>query len=160
MRNDWYRGFWFGGPLDRPKRPQIWVQVHPLCDGRWCASGFSHRGSILQWHLDARAACHICERKWPISWRRAAKDYYSSSGADLHLDCGVAGEALGPAIIQPTGRATRKDPGESVEKKAVEDGFVPKKCNRIAIPLTLPSKYRPSKGWYTGSSPVRATMAK
>src|SRR5262249_32222888 len=56
---------------DRPERAEIWKQGRPRCDGRWCASGFSHRGSSLQWHFDPRAACHICERKWPAAWYRA-----------------------------------------------------------------------------------------
>lgn len=103
MPNDCWRAFWFDSSFDRPKRPQIRVQVHPRCNGRWCASGFTHRGSSLQWHLAPRPACHICERKWPISWWLAAKDNYGSSGANVQPDSYLARQALGPAIIRESG---------------------------------------------------------
>src|SRR6516165_2194832 len=84
--------------FDRPKRPQIWIQTSPRGDSRWCASGFGHRGSSLQWYIVPRAACHICEPKRSVSWYLAQEDYYGRSGAQLQLYCDVAGEALGPAI--------------------------------------------------------------
>jgi len=105
MPNDCYvRAFWLDGSFDRPERPQIRSPPSPRCDGRWCASGFGYRGSCLQRHIDPWSACHIRERKRPVSWYVAVKDYYGSSGADLHPNCGVAREALGPAI-NPTDRA-------------------------------------------------------
>src|SRR5262249_22812024 len=100
MPNDYYRAFWLDGSFDRPERPQIWSQTSPRCDGRWCASGFGHRGSSLQWYIVPRATCHICEPKRPVSWHPAEKDYYGRKGADLHLNCDVAREALDPAIIR------------------------------------------------------------
>src|SRR5262249_38484415 len=100
MPNDYYRAFWLDGSFDRPERPEIWSQTSPHCDGRWCASGLGHRGSSLQWYIVPRAACHICEPKRPVSRNPAGKDYYGRSGADLHLNCDLAREALGPAIIR------------------------------------------------------------
>ena len=100
MRNDKYRTFRFDSSFDRPERPEIWKQVRPRCDGRWCASSFTHRGSSLQWHLVPRAACHICERKWPGSLCQPDKDCYGRKGANLQLHCDVAREALSPAIIR------------------------------------------------------------
>ena len=94
------------GSFDRPERAQIWIQTSPRGDGRWCASGFGHRGSSLQWYIVPRAACHIGEPKRSVSWYLAQEDYYGRSGAQLQLYCDVAGEALGPAIIRPTKRAT------------------------------------------------------
>src|SRR6476660_4094578 len=73
-------------------------QTTPRCDGRWCASGFGHRGSSLQWYIVPRAACHICEFKRPVSRYLAQEDYYGRSRAHLQLHRDVAGEALGLAI--------------------------------------------------------------
>src|SRR5215831_12092371 len=78
----------------------------------------SQRAS-LQWYIVPRAACHICEPKWPVSWYLAQEDYYGRSGAHLQLYCDVAGEALGLAIIRPTGRATKEGPGEAGGKTSV-----------------------------------------
>src|SRR5215471_7599839 len=100
MPNDCYGVFWLDGSFDRPERPQIWIRTSPRCDGRWCASGFGHRGSLLQWYIVPGAACHICEPKWPVSRYPADKDYYGTSGADVHLNCDVAREALGPDVIR------------------------------------------------------------
>src|SRR5262249_524102 len=100
MRNDEYRDFWLDGAFGRAGKRQIWTQTRPRCNGRWYASGFSRTGSSLQWYLVPRAACHICERKRPVSWYLAEKDYYGRSGANLHLYRDVAREALGPAIIR------------------------------------------------------------
>src|SRR5215510_9736862 len=108
MPNDYYyRAFWLGGSFDRPERPQIWSQTSPRGDSRWCASGFGHRGSSLQWYIVPRAACHICEPKRPVSWYLAHEDYYGRGSA---WSC-----------YNPTYRARYlKGPGETLEKEALE----------------------------------------
>src|SRR5262245_23685588 len=119
MPNDYYyRAFWLGGSFDRPERPQIWIRTSPRCNGRWCASGFGHRGSRLQWYIVPWAACHICEPKWPVSRYLAHEDYYGRSGADLHLNRGVAREALDPPII-PDRQSATKALGRTVGEKSV-----------------------------------------
>jgi hypothetical protein len=53
---------------------------------RWGASNFAWRGSILQWHLVARGACHIRERyAGPWSSRHNHKAPYGRGGTDLQL---------------------------------------------------------------------------
>src|SRR5262245_7311534 len=132
MPNDYYRAFWLDGSFDRPERPQIWSQISPRCDGRWCASGFGHRGSSLQWYIVPGAACHICELKRPVSRYLAQEDYYGRSGAHLQLYCDVAGEALGLAIIRPTERCRNHGP---LTAKALKIALVLMRCDHVASPI-------------------------
>ena len=94
MPNEYYRDFRFDGffgcteqeccSLDYPESRQLWHGPWPQCIVRWCASSYTRRGSILPWHLVARAACLIPHRD-AESWRIQGNDKAShgASGPDL-----------------------------------------------------------------------------
>ena len=86
--------------LDHPESRELWRPPRPQCVDRWCASSFTRRGSILQWHLVTRAARHISHRN-PVSlYAPIDKASHGTSGADLQLHRDVGRAALSPALIR------------------------------------------------------------